>query len=89
VTDEEEIALAKRVPAGSRRAMFAMTETPQFPGFKTFNANAAHNLSWMARSHGGLAKSVTLNRRAAFYLTQLGLRIRDRLPRDSGSRAKP
>jgi hypothetical protein len=84
VTDEEEIALAKKVPAGSRRAMFAMTETPQLPGFQTFNANAAFNLSWMARSYGGLAKSVILNRRAAYYITPLGVRIRDRLRAQGG-----
>lgn len=79
MTDEEEAALAKRLPKGARRALLAMTTTPTLPGRDTFNANAAFNLIWAARRYGGLAQYVTRNRRAAYSLTPLGERIRDRL----------
>lgn len=79
MTDEEEIALAKRLPKGSRRALMAMTDTPTHPGLLTFNANAAFNLHWFARRHGGLADYKTINRRAAYFITPLGERIRARL----------
>jgi hypothetical protein len=87
MTDEEEIALAKALPKGSRRAMMLMTTTPTLPGRETFNANAAHNLRWRARKHGGLADYILKEGRAAYFLTPLGLRVRDRLT--AGRKASP
>jgi hypothetical protein len=75
--------LAKRIPKGARRALLAMTTVPTLPGRATFNANGAFNLTWCARSHGGLAQYVTQERRAAYFLTPLGERIRDRVKQEA------
>lgn len=83
MTDDEEIAIAKRLPKGAKRALLAMTTTATLPGRDTFNANGAFNLTWYARSHGGLAAYRTIDRRAAYYLTPLGERIKERIQRAS------
>ncbi len=85
MTDDQEIALAKRLPKGSRRAILSMTSTPEYPGLKTFNANAAHNLRWYAVKHGRLADYVIRDRRAAYYLTPLGERIKARVAQSDGN----
>jgi hypothetical protein len=79
VTDDEEIALAKRLPKGARNALMALTDELVLPGRKTFNANGAFNLLWYARPYGGLATYSVINRRAAYRRTPLGARIQDRL----------
>lgn len=86
MSEDEEIALAKKLPKGARRAILAMTTKPTLPGKVTFNANAAHNLRRKARSHGGLADHIGVGGRWAYYLTPLGERIKARLaPEDSAS----
>lgn len=80
MTDAEEIAIARKLPKGSARALRALTDQYVLPGRDTFNANGAFNLTWVARSYGGLAKCKIIDRRAAYCITPLGERIRDRLP---------
>ena len=84
MSDDDEIALAKSLPAGARRALLAMTDEYVLPGRDTFNASAAFNLSWIARSYGGLAKSRVLKGGPAYRLTHLGQRIQDRLRARAG-----
>lgn len=79
MTDEEEIALAKKLPKGSRACLMRLTEAYRLPGQRTFNANAAFNLAWVARSYGGLAESTVTGKRRAYRITPLGQRIRARL----------
>lgn len=79
MTEAEEIAEAKRMPKGSRRALLAMTGEYQLPGKSTFNANAAFNLTWRLRSYGGLAEYRIEKGRAAYRITALGQRIQARL----------
>jgi len=88
----EEIAIAKRLPKGARKCLMALTRAPTYPGRETFNANAAHNLSWRCRNYGGLAQRCIIDGRVAYYISPLGERIRDRIaqtPPSSGTQSPP
>lgn len=89
MTDEEEIALAARLPKGSRKALLAMTTTPTLPGRTTFNATGGFSLLWVTREYGGLASYNAINKRAAYYLTPLGERIQARVAATDAPKVQP
>ena len=79
VGEMEAASIAKKLPKGARRCLMLLTEEYVFPGLATFNANAAHNLSWRRRKQGGLAFLKVINGRAAYAITPLGLAVREHL----------
>lgn len=72
--------VAGKLPAGSRRAVLAMTDKWQFCGKATFNANGAWNASWSAEEavERMLMKDGKWSR-YAYRLTPLGIQLREYL----------
>jgi hypothetical protein len=79
MTEAEEIALAKSLSPGARRALPLLTEEWTFPSSKTYNAGGAFNLTTRAAEHGGLAKQKLFVGRYGYRRTPLGSRIAARL----------
>ncbi len=77
--EQHEIAtLAARLTKGGRRALMAMTGEFQFPGKKTFNANAAWKLTQYKRFEIVERENLPDGKykRSAFRLTPDGQRVK-------------
>jgi hypothetical protein len=84
-TDDQIADVAGRLTKGAAKACVRMTDAPQWPGRKTFDANGAWALHWARGCGGRGALCVMTNlpdgafKRTAYSLTALGLAVRAHL----------
>jgi hypothetical protein len=79
MTEAEEIALARSLSPGARRALPFLTEDWSFPSRKTYNAAGAFNLTTRVGYYGRLAEQKLFGGRYGYRRTPIGSRIAARL----------